>query len=122
MHTDGGTWKTNPGKAGYGYVIYMYNKTTDTKYGDEIDSGAGFCGITTNNVAEYHALIHGMLRALELGVTKLHVKADNMMMVNQVNREWTAKQEHLKVLQFEARQIADSFDVYTIEHVPRKQN
>ena len=63
LSTDGGS-RGNPGLAAYGYVLEAEDGTVLAAHGETI-------GIATNNVAEYSALIAGLEKALELGVTDL---------------------------------------------------
>ena len=52
IYIDGAS-KGNPGKAGYGFLIYDEKKNL-------VEKSGGFLGITTNNVAEYFALIFSL--------------------------------------------------------------
>jgi ribonuclease HI len=44
----------------------------------------------TNNEAEYEALIHGLWIATSLGIKQLLVYGDSAVVINQVNKDWTA--------------------------------
>ena len=55
-------------------------------------------GIATNNVAEYSALIAGLEKAVELGVTDLEVVSDSELMVKQMRGEYKVKNEALREL------------------------
>ncbi|KAJ9557881.1 hypothetical protein OSB04_012495 [Centaurea solstitialis] len=46
---------------------------------------------TTNNEAEYEALIAGLDMAYNLGARWLHVRSDSLLVVNQINSEFQAK-------------------------------
>jgi ribonuclease HI len=116
LHTDGGTRRTNPGKAAYGFVIL------DRHEGSTVEEGHGFLGIAGNNIAEYIALIRGLERALELGVTDIVVKSDSQLIVNQVNGNWSVKKDHLRGFHREATRLADMFDRFKIGWIPRKDN
>ena len=65
VFADGGS-RGNPGIAGSGSVVL------DSR-GEELRAISHFVGKTTNNVAEYQALINGLTAALELGATHCQV-------------------------------------------------
>jgi ribonuclease HI len=114
VHVDGAAIG-NPGPAGAGAVILD----------DQNRKVAEVCeplGPTTNNVAEYRALILGLLKARELGVRRVHVKADSELMVKQMTGEYRIKDEKLRALSREALEIIDSFDSFDIVHVDRSKN
>lgn len=116
LHTDGGTWKKNPGKAAYGWVILR-------RYdGHELTSGYGTIGVATNNIAEYLGVITGMLACLEMGYTDVVVRSDSRLVVDQINRKFGSNSENIRPLMDEARTIANRFERFVIEWVPRKKN
>jgi ribonuclease HI len=82
----------------------------------------GFIGETTNNVAEYQALIGGLETALEHGVGSIEVRLDSMLLVKQVTGEYRVKAVHLKPLQRAAVKLLTRFDDASIDHVPREKN
>ena len=45
----------------------------------------------SNNVAEYEALINGMLVAIEVGATDLEVNSDSQLVINQVTGAYQAR-------------------------------
>lgn len=114
IHVDGASIG-NPGPAGAGAVIVdCYNKKV-----------AEVCeplGVTTNNVAEYRALILGLRKAQELGVRRVHVRADSELMVKQMSGDYRIKDEKLQALAREAKDIIDSFDFFDILHIDRSKN
>lgn len=116
LHTDGGTWKKNPGKAAYGWVIFARQD------GREINHGYGTIGVATNNIAEYIGVITGMLTCLELGYTDVLVRCDSKLVVDQINRKYGSHAPRITPLMNEARNIANRFERFKIEWVPRKKN
>ena len=42
---------------------------------------------SSNNVAEYEALINGLRIAIELGIRRLDIRGDSQLVVNQVTKE-----------------------------------
>jgi ribonuclease HI len=45
----------------------------------------------SNNAAEYEALIHGLNIAISLGVKRLMVYGDSLVVISQINKEWTVQ-------------------------------
>jgi ribonuclease HI len=114
LHTDGGA-RGNPGPAGIGAVLY-------DEGGTEIGSVSESLSPTTNNVAEYKALIAGLRMALDAGVTEIEVKCDSQLVVSQVLGEWKIKSDQLRQLAVTAESLFYKFKPRSIVHVPRAQN
>jgi ribonuclease HI len=79
-------------------------------------------GRTTNNVAEYKALVSGLELALANEVTEIDVLVDSTLVVNQVTGRWKIKNDRLRGLAVQARSLLDKFDRATISYVPREEN
>lgn len=114
LHTDGGA-RGNPGPAGIGVVLR-------DESGDVIAEIAESIGSTTNNVAEYTALIKGLELAIEKRVTDIEVFMDSKLVVHQVRGEWKIKNAGLKPLAIKANHLANRFSSASITYVPREQN
>lgn len=114
LFTDGGA-RGNPGPAGIGAVLM-------TPDGEPIGEVARSLGHTTNNVAEYEAVIAGLELAREKGVTDIDICADSKLVVNQLNGEWKIKNDRLRGLAVKARRLMNSFEKARITHVRRAQN
>lgn len=113
LYTDGGA-RGNPGPAGIGFVVFL---------GNEIVCEAGvFLGNTTNNVAEYQALIWGLENVAALGHSEVSVRADSELIVKQLTGVYRVKQPHLKPLAERASQLLRSFASWDIAHVRREKN
>jgi ribonuclease HI len=105
----------NPGPAGAGvFIVDCQNK----KIAEVCES----LGVTTNNVAEYRALIIGLRKARKLGVRRVHVRADSELMVKQMSGQYRIKDVKLQALSLEAKDIIDSFDFFDILHIDRSKN
>ena len=114
LHTDGGA-RGNPGPAGIGAVLYGES-------GEEIGFVSQSLGPTTNNVAEYKALIAGLGMALDRGVTDIEVKCDSQLVVSQVQGEWKIKSDQLRSLAAKAEILLRKFDRWSLTHVRRESN
>jgi ribonuclease HI len=114
LFTDGGA-RGNPGPAAYGYVLEDEDGETIAAHGEAI-------GIATNNVAEYSALLAGLRRAAELGVTELDVVSDSELMVRQMLGQYKVKNEALRDLWEEAGTLARRVGRVSYRNVRREHN
>ena len=114
LHTDGGA-RGNPGPAGIGVVL----RDPD---GNVIAEQARAIGETTNNIAEYTALIDGLTLALDKGVTEIDVHLDSQLVVSQVNGEWKIKNDRLRSMAVRARALMGRFESARLSHVRREEN
>jgi probable phosphoglycerate mutase len=114
LSTDGGA-RGNPGPAAYGYVLEADDGTVLAAHGETI-------GIATNNVAEYSALIAGLEKAVELGVTDLDVVSDSELMVKQMRGEYKVKNEALRELSQRAARHARELGSVRYRAVRREHN
>ncbi|HEY2908631.1 MAG TPA: ribonuclease HI family protein, partial [Gemmataceae bacterium] len=79
-------------------------------------------GKTTNNVAEYTALVRGLEAAADLGLKRLAVFSDSELLVHQMNGVYRVKHPDLLPLYQEARELVKEFESLSIAHVRREQN
>lgn len=114
VHCDGAS-RGNPGPAGIGVQI------TDDD-GTVVAEIARGLGIATNNQAEYTAVIEGLRRALELGATRVTLRSDSRLLVEQLSGRFRVKNPTLQRLHKEVRDVAARFERVEYEHVPRERN
>lgn len=93
-----------------------------TKAGEVLAAEGQFLGHTTNNVAEYRALLLGLERALELGVKRLEVRADSELLIKQLKGEYRVKNAGLRPLYEQALTLLRRFEDARLEHVRREHN
>jgi ribonuclease HI len=84
--------------------------------------GGRFLGETTNNVAEYEALIWGLENALEAGVDDIEVLMDSELIVKQLLGQYKVKNAGLKPLFVKAMELRRQFSAFAVRHVRREEN
>ena len=114
LFTDGGA-RGNPGPAAYGYVLEAEDGTVLAAHGEAI-------GVATNNVAEYSALVAGLEKACELGLTELEVVSDSELMVKQMRGEYKVKNAALRELSLRAAAAARAVGSVRYTAVRREHN
>jgi acyl dehydratase/ribonuclease HI len=110
-----GAARGNPGPAAYGVLIRRADGKTHESLGKYI-------GRTTNNVAEYYALIAALDYAAANGIKRLRVFSDSQLIVNQIKGLYKVKHPDLKPLHERAKKQAAGLEFFTIQYVPREQN
>jgi ribonuclease HI len=90
--------------------------------GAELDRANAYIGETTNNVAEYRAVLLGLERARALGVDELEIVNDSELIARQLTGEYKVKNEDLRLLHAQAKQALAGFGKWSIRSVPREQN
>ena len=113
LYTDGACLG-NPGPMGLGIHLTREDGKVVNK---SIPFGRG-----TNNVAEYSALVKALELAREEEVTAVDAFLDSKLVVEQVRGNWRVKDAKLQPLAQAVRVLAESFDSFSIKHVPREQN
>ena len=114
LYTDGGA-RGNPGPAAYAFLL-------ESGDGTVLDAQGVAIGTATNNVAEYSALVAGLRRAVEAGLTELEVVSDSELMVKQMRGEYRVKNADLKTLFLDASRAARVVGSVTYTHVRREHN
>lgn len=121
LYADGGA-RGNPGPAGSGAVVF-------DAAGKRIVEVADYIGITTNNVAEYEAVLRG-LRALVSAYpegyfqnAELLVRMDSKLVIEQLKGSYKVKHPNLVPRYLEVRNVLSrSFPHVSFEHVRREFN
>jgi ribonuclease HI len=113
-YIDGGS-RGNPGPAGYGVRIEGPGGGLVTEFHASI-------GITTNNVAEYRALLAALQYALDHGHRNVLVRSDSQLLVNQMLGLYRVKHPGLQPLHAQARLLAGRLGRVRFEHVRRELN
>jgi ribonuclease HI len=109
-----GAARGNPGPAGIGVVI---------KDGPKIIEELGaYIGKSTNNIAEYMALIRGLEEVLIRGFKSATFYSDSELLVKQLNGEYKVKHENLVPLHYHILTLIDRMKDFSIKHVTRDKN
>lgn len=113
--TDGAA-RGNPGESGIGVIFKDEQGTILVKL-------HGYIGETTNNVAEYTALLACLKSAPKTKCSRLVVHSDSELMVRQVLGEYKVKDQKLKGLYLKVHKLlaAAAFE-FEIKHVRRELN
>ena len=73
----------------------------------------------SNNEAEYEALLHGLRLAVSLGIKRLLVYGDSLLVVQQVNKKWDVNKDTMDAYVAEIRKLENKFSRLEIHHVDR---
>jgi ribonuclease HI len=110
-----GASRGNPGPAGIGAVIL------DEK-GETIHEIAEFIGETTNNVAEYEALLAALDYCVKKKISPIEILADSQLLIKQLAGEYKVKHENIKPLYQKAQGYLARLQVIGYKHVLREFN
>jgi ribonuclease HI len=114
IYTDGGS-RGNPGPAGIGAVL-------KNEKGGLVAEISEYIGETTNNQAEYRAVIAAIEKAKKLGAVELEFFLDSELVVCQLNREYKVRDKELAPLFMKIYNAAMGFKKVTFKHVRRELN
>ena len=118
IYTDGAS-RGNPGPASYGFTIQ------DEK-GNLLHQKGAYIGITTNNVAEYSAVLYALKYILEKFSANLPLSiscyADSQLVASQLSGQFKIKSQRLKPLILQIRNIEKVLGQVEYTHVRRHLN
>ena len=77
---------------------------------------------TTNNEAEYEALLVGMAMVQSMGGKSIKLFSDSRLVVGQVRGEFEAKDERMQGYLSQVKYLQLKFDSFDLLHVPRSGN
>lgn len=113
LFTDGGA-RGNPGPAAIGVILRIAGKRPVTV--------SEAIGETTNNVAEYRALLRGLELAQAHAVTELECRLDSELVVKQLHRVYKVRDKNLALLFARVWNAAQGFRSVRFIAVPRSEN
>ncbi len=113
IYIDGAS-KGNPGHSGVGIVI--------CSQGEVVKNIAHYIGGSTNNFAEYSALIHALEEALIMKAECVRIKSDSELLCRQINKEYKVRNANIIGLYRQAVHLMGAFKEVTVRHIPREEN
>lgn len=115
VYTDGWS-RWNPGTAGCGIFI------TDDE-GKSIEKRYKYIGHATNNVAEYTAAFLGIERAIALGAESIELRADSLLVIEQLKGNYKIKHPDLKSIFTKIQEAIEKWGwAISFCHIPREKN
>lgn len=116
VYTDGGS-RGNPGPSASAYVIYNNQRQI-------LESGGSYIGITSNNQAEYTAVLLALkaLADVAQSTDTILFNLDSLLVVNQMNGLYKIKNRELWPLNQQIRDLMKQFKEVRFNHVPRENN
>ena len=111
-----GASRGNPGRAAIGIQIKGEDKKTVLKQHSE------YIGKTTNNVAEYLAVLKSLDLAKRFTNQNVFVYSDSELLVRQLNGTYQVKNKNLKELFNQVQKLQNSFQKVVFTHVRREYN
>jgi ribonuclease HI len=113
IHIDGAS-KGNPGPSGIGVVICLGAQT--------IKNISSYIGNTTNNIAEYTALIYALQEALKLKAEILEINTDSQLLHRQLHKLYKIKNPNILGLYNQVMHLMSAFKQVSINNIPRENN
>ncbi len=110
--TDGAS-RGNPGPAGIGALLL-------DDQGATLAEIHRYIGITTNNEAEYRALIAALERAFEFTSENVECFMDSELVARQLSGQYKVKSEKMIELHSQVKKLAEKFGKVTFAHVRRE--
>lgn len=109
-----GASRGNPGHSALAVAVFA----GETRIAER----ASYLGITTNNVAEYSALLEALSELRRLGARAAEIRTDSELLVRQINGQYRVKADGLRPLYINAVRMLSEFDDIAVKHIPRKEN
>lgn len=113
LFTDGGA-RGNPGPAAIGAVLYKNDKV--------VGKVSQYIGETTNNQAEYQAIMEGLNLALSKNIDELECFLDSELVVKQLNQEYKVKDKELAKIFVKVWNLSLKFKKISFSHIRREFN
>jgi len=114
IYTDGAA-RGNPGPAAIGVII-------KDAAGNTVATISRRLAATTNNQAEYRAIIAALEKAVSLGARQVALKSDSELVVKQINGLYKIKNTALRPLYQKVVELIGALESFSISRIPREQN
>lgn len=113
LFSDGGA-RGNPGPSASAYLLYENNKI--------IEFDSKFLGNSTNNIAEYTALLIGLEYVVKKNIKEITCFLDSELVVKQLKGEYKVKHENLKPIFEKISKLICQFSKIEFVHIERSKN
>jgi formyltetrahydrofolate-dependent phosphoribosylglycinamide formyltransferase len=113
-YTDGAC-RGNPGPAAAGFILAEAG-------GTQLLAKASFLGRTTNNVAEYTAVVKALEAAKQIGAQQITLFSDSELLVKQINGQYKVKSEQIRPLFRQTVELLEKFQNWKVQHITRDKN
>ncbi|XP_059450836.1 uncharacterized protein LOC132181606 [Corylus avellana] len=114
------------------WVVYVDGSSTKkhggagivmiTLDGEELCSSLKLMFKTTNNEAEYEAVLVGFGLALEMGAKFVEIRSDSQVVVGHIRDEFEAKGDKMKLYLSKVQDLQTLFNKFSIMKIPRPEN
>ena len=78
--------------------------------------------MTTNNQAEYEAILKGLQLLQEVKAESIKIFGDSQLAINQLIDLYECKDNIMKGYHDECRKLLEEFSLTSLQHIPRAQN
>jgi ribonuclease HI len=110
-----GACRGNPGPSGIGAVI-LNDK------GTAVHEIAKYIGVTTNNVAEYEALLEALDYCVKRKLSPVEILADSQLLIRQLSGQYKVKHPNIIPLHRKAKEYMAQLEITGVTHVLREFN
>ncbi len=114
LYTDGAS-RGNPGPGAAAYIL-------KDSAGNTLAGRAVYIPKTTNNIAEYTAVINGLDAAHNAGAEQIELMSDSELIIRQIHGQYKVKSDNLRDLFMQAMERLASFQSWRAIHIPREKN
>ena len=118
INTDGAS-RGNPGNAAYAFVLKV-------KDGELLHQESNYIGSSTNNVAEYMAVVKALQYVIDHYSHKaphtILLRADSQLVVQQLSGKFKIKNADLKVYYDQVKDLEQKLGDITYLYIPREEN
>jgi len=111
IYTDGAS-RGNPGPAAYAFLF--------EQEGEILFEASEYIGETTNNTAEYRAIIATLGKAAEICRGPVAVYSDSELVIRQITGAYRINQPHLRELRAGVAALESRFPGISFRNVPRE--
>jgi phosphoribosylglycinamide formyltransferase 1 len=114
LYTDGAS-RGNPGPGAAAYIL-------QDAEGRTLSGRAVFLAQTTNNTAEYTAVIEGLQAAKAAGAVHIELLSDSELVIRQIHGQYKVKSDTLRELFMQVMELLASFQSWKATHILREKN